>query len=132
MFSANHEVVFSKLPRKVKINSVIFDIIVLDSESTMLTTGPLGMTNQDNAEITVRLTGNISQDVNTVIHEIMHGIFYQQDIPNSPQSQEREDDDFEEPMVIGMANGFMSVYYDNPKLVKWLNAARKEVLDELN
>lgn len=132
MFSKRHEKLFRDLPSKIKINSVVFDISVIESDSKMLPTGPLGMLDIDSCQITVRLTGNISQDINTVVHEVMHGIFYQQDIRRSPADEnEKGEEDYEEPMVIGMANGFLSVFYDNEKFADWLSRAREEVIHEL-
>lgn len=48
---------------------------------------------------------------NTTLHEIGHAIYYQQGI---------EDEDKEERIVRGFANGWTQVFRDNPDLLTWL------------
>lgn len=56
-----------------------------------------------------------SQLVNTLLHEIMHGIVYQYNL-----SFDGGKDTQEEALANVMTNGLMAVFVDNPWLLPWI------------
>lgn len=56
-----------------------------------------------------------SQLVNTLLHEVMHGIVYQMGIKMDGDADVRE-----ETMVNSVTNGLCQVYVDNPWLLPWI------------
>lgn len=56
------------------------------------------------------------EECDTVIHEILHAIWYQMSIGEGPME--------EEPIVRRTANGLLQVVLDNPGLVKYIAAIK--------
>ena len=56
------------------------------------------------------------QLVNTLLHEIMHGIIYQYGMKLDGDADHRE-----ETLVNVITNGMTTVYSDNPWLLPWMN-----------
>jgi hypothetical protein len=62
------------------------------------------------------------EELDTVIHEILHAIWYQMSIGEGPME--------EEPLVRRMANGFIQVFLDNQNLLKYVAAIKNVPLEE--
>lgn len=56
------------------------------------------------------------EELDTVIHEILHAIWYQMSIGEGPME--------EEPIVRRTANGLLQVILDNPALLKYASAIK--------
>lgn len=56
------------------------------------------------------------EELDTVIHEILHAIWYQMSIGEGPME--------EEPIVRRTANGLLQVILDNPSLLKYASAIK--------
>jgi hypothetical protein len=56
------------------------------------------------------------EELDTVIHEILHAIWYQMSIGEGPME--------EEPIVRRTANGLLQVILDNPVLLKYASAIK--------
>lgn len=118
-YSDEHQELFSLLPNTLKVGSLYYSL-TLDSGNPMSERGPLGMTDNDELSVVARMTGNISQDVNTVIHEIMHCIFHSENVLNPLERENTSNMEIEEKAVIGVTNGFLAVLYDNSEFRQWL------------
>ena len=101
---------FKDLPKLVRVGPMFFNLKIVEPD-VMNEEGPMGMTRKDLNEIVVRLTGNLSQDLNTILHEINHAIFAAQDLG---------DKSTEEEVVIRITNGELALLMDNPRLRDWL------------
>lgn len=108
---------FDGLPERIRVGSVWYNITISD-KNIMSEEGPLGMTRRDLCEIVIRETGNVSQDLNTVIHEIGHAIYNTQDLHHA---------DEEEQIVNRWTNGWLAFLYDNPDFTSWYTNALEEV-----
>jgi hypothetical protein len=62
------------------------------------------------------------EELDTVIHEILHAIWYQMSIGEGPME--------EEPIVRRTANGLLQVILDNPALLKYASAIKNLPLEE--
>lgn len=114
----NKAVNFSTLPRRIRVGSIFFNLTVTnhnDSPENPM----LGMTNGTETRIIIRLTGNDSQDLNTVHHEILHALYYSHDIQNSPDLTGDEETRYEEAVVNGLTNSWLALLYDNPAFFEW-------------
>jgi hypothetical protein len=58
------------------------------------------------------------EEADTLLHEILHAIWYQMSINCGPMD--------EEPIVRRMTSGFMQVFLDNPELLKYLSAIKNK------
>jgi hypothetical protein len=56
------------------------------------------------------------EELDTVIHEILHAIWYQMSIGEGPME--------EEPLVRRTANGLLQIILDNPELLKYISAVK--------
>jgi hypothetical protein len=64
------------------------------------------------------------EELDTVIHEILHAIWYQMSIGEGPME--------EEPIVRRTANGLLQVILDNPDLLKYAAAIKNLPSEEDN
>lgn len=62
------------------------------------------------------------EELDTVIHEILHAIWYQMSIGEGPME--------EEPIVRRTANGLLQVILDNPELLKYSSAIKNLPLED--
>lgn len=69
------------------------------------------------AEIRVALWIDAEKAANSILHEILHAIYYNWDINEKKACEER--------VVFPMANGLCSVIIDNPDLWAWIQDALK-------
>lgn len=76
----------------------------------------------DNVKGVITVIPNIDEfsERDTVLHEIMHAILYQQD------NHRPDDQSLEESFVRPLATGIIAVLQDNPQLAQWLIAPIKE------
>jgi hypothetical protein len=118
---ARVEQIFSRLPRTIRVGSLYFNMVV-SSTDILSEEGPLGMTRSDVCEIVIRLTGNLSQDVNTAVHELNHAVYHSQGLCGHSQEQENE-----EAVVNRLTNGQLALLFDNPKYMQWLHSALCEI-----
>ncbi len=98
------------IPKKVKIGYADFDIQARHKEWTARTKA-LGMCHPEKSLIEYARNQNEEEMLNTIIHEILHGIVYHFDIPFRNIKQE-------EAVIRKMANGLSNVFKDNPDLVR--------------
>lgn len=103
---------------KVKIGYKTFDVIPWDEESNKVSGSrrSLGETHFGPSQIFVDTTGKGEETANTLLHEILHGIYH---IYNIQQGDE------EERVVNTFANGMIQVFQDNPDLLTYLKKATK-------
>jgi hypothetical protein len=71
-----------------------------------------GLTHHNRGLIDIRTRLEEFDRRDTVVHEIFHGILYQQGHENDTVEEEK--------YVRALASGFVGVMRDNPELVKWL------------
>lgn len=62
------------------------------------------------------------EELDTVIHEILHAIWYQMSIGEGPME--------EEPIVRRTANGLLQVILDNPSMLKYATAVKNLPLED--
>ncbi len=97
-----------KLPKQVKVGAYIYKIIPMKEFSG---SGHCGTCNNETLEIRVRTTLSPAQVKNTLLHEILHAVYYHQGMGDS---------EGEEVVVNGIANGLQMVFHDNPILKRYL------------
>lgn len=62
------------------------------------------------------------EELDTVIHEVLHAIWYQMSIGEGPME--------EEPIVRRTANGLLQVILDNPEMLKYAAAIKNLPLED--
>ena len=71
----------------------------------------------------IQYNNNLKKDelVNTILHEVIHGIVYMYDIPFKNMKDE-------ESVVRKLANGLHTVFKDNPNFLEWIaqNSNKKD------
>lgn len=73
--------------------------------------------------ITVDANQSLVEEVDTVLHEVLHAIFYTMKIGL--------DMDTEEKVVSALATGLVGVLQDNPEFSKWLIENKSKHLEEV-
>jgi hypothetical protein len=73
----------------------------------------MGICKPDQQEIQYDVTQAPAELVNTLIHEMLHGVVYMFDINFKTEREE-------ENVVRKMANGIHTVMNDNPEFVRWI------------
>lgn len=89
--------------------------VVFDSESP-LGSDNLGTCDNHKCIIAVREAQHPVEEADTLIHEVMHAVWYCMSISEGGAG--------EEAVVRRMASGFTSVLMDNPDLLKYLQAVQ--------
>lgn len=104
-----------KTPTSAKIGYLTFSITEwTNAESDAQ--GLNGRCDSNNGHIHVRGGLCPQKKAATLLHEILHAIYYTQSISN---------DDDEERTVTAMANGLAQMWRDNPELTRWIGAQLK-------
>lgn len=108
---------FAKLPKKITVGSLTYEVRILNALNlTDTASAPLGFTDRNMGTITITVTGNLSQDTNTLWHELLHCVFWEMGMTqNLPEE--------EEPIVNLMSNGICAMMMRNPSLSTWFHAA---------
>jgi len=101
-----------KTPKRVKIGYSTFKIIPR-SKSWGIRHKACGMCVPEDQKIIFDCTQKKTELVNTIIHEMLHGVVYMFDI-NFRNARD------EERVVRKMANGLQTVFNDNPQFLEWL------------
>jgi hypothetical protein len=101
-----------KTPRRVKIGYLDFKLVPR-SKKWSIKHKAVGMCIPEYAHIAYYSKQKRSEIVNTILHELLHGVVYMFDI-NFRNSRE------EEKVVRKIANGLHTVFKDNPEFVEWL------------
>jgi Zn-dependent peptidase ImmA (M78 family) len=97
-------------PRALKIGYQDFALLFEDASHDNRT--HFGLTNLLKSSIHVVRTGNKVEDINTLIHEILHACVYTQGIKLSH--------DEEELVVNSLSNGLVGVIRENPLLIEYI------------
>ncbi len=101
-----------KLPAKIKIGYRSYEIHPWCTKEAELHNAK-GQTWGDQGWIRLDETLDTEQTANSFIHEMLHGMWKQCDLP----------DDVEEHFVTVLANQLTQVFQDNPEVTKYLKAA---------
>jgi hypothetical protein len=109
-----------KIPKRIKIGYSNFKIIPR-SKHWGIRNKAYGMCEPEDAKI--QYNNNLKKDelVNTILHEVIHGIVYMYDIPFKNMKDE-------ESVVRKLANGLHTVFKDNPNFLEWIaqNSNKKD------
>lgn len=100
--------------RPIKVRIMGRDYVVVFDSDSLLGLENLGTCNNHNCVIAVKDGQHPVEEADTLIHEIMHAIWYTMHISGSGAGEEE--------VVRRMASGFMGVLMDNPDLLKYLQA----------
>ena len=109
-----------KTPKRIKIGYLDFKLVPR-SKKWSVKHKALGMCVPEDAHIAYYSKQKRSEIVNTILHEMLHGVVYMFDINfRSLRDEER--------VVRKMANGLHTVLKDNPQFLEWImqNADRDD------
>jgi hypothetical protein len=109
-----------KTPKRIKIGYLDFKLVPR-SKKWSIKHKAVGMCVPEDAHIAYYSKQKRSEVVNTIIHELLHGVVYMFDINfRSLRDEER--------VVRKMANGLHTVLKDNPQFLEWImqNANRDD------
>lgn len=106
-------------PKSLRIMGKIYQVKYV--EVTPIEHGNLGECDHKKMHIHIMEDQVPVEELDPVIHEVLHAIWYQMSIGEGPME--------EEPLVRRMANGFIQVFLDNPHLLKYM-AAMKNLPEE--
>lgn len=106
----------SKLPDKIKVAGTDWTIECQGMDKLERYNGTFGLTYNMRSLIIVVITGNKQADLDTLIHEIFHAIFFTYGI---------EEDDNEERTVAALGTAWVQVLRDNPELRKYIERCVK-------
>lgn len=118
--SKNSKVPVRKTPKRIKIGYLDFKLVPR-SKKWSIKHKAVGMCVPEDAHIAYYSKQKKSEVVNTIIHELLHGVVYMFDINfRSLRDEER--------VVRKMANGLHTVLKDNPQFLEWImqNANRDD------
>lgn len=101
-----------KTPKQIKIGYSTFRLLPR-SKHWGIRQKACGMCEPEQAKISFVSSLKDSEVVNTIIHEMLHGVVYMFDIDFANQKEE-------ERVVRKMANGLHTVFQDNPKFLEWV------------
>jgi hypothetical protein len=107
------------LPKKLKLGAYDWKIALQDESAE----GEFcGLTEFEIATIHIwpKQLNSADHAVGIVLHEILHVIWDNHDLKNSPKS-----DDQEEEIIVAYEQGLVSLFRDNPKLLTWLRRGLK-------
>lgn len=88
--------------------------VILYEDKSILGNGAVGMCSQVNCLITVMEDQHPVEEADTLLHEILHAIWYCMALPEEGLQEEQ--------IVRSMATGLMAVMMDNPKLLKYFQS----------
>lgn len=108
-----------KLPTKLKIGYNTYKIKPWTQSREDRSSHDLGYCDHFKGEIAVDVTTPKIEVVNTVIHEILHGVV------NSYGLKHYIDHEEEEKIVTALANGMTEVFLDNPDLIEFIKKGVK-------
>ena len=111
-----------KKPKKVAVGHVVYDIREEDRLSEI--TGTSGTCGQDVQVILIDTQLGPDQERETVLHELLHAIFYATSASKMLEELEKVADvkDLEERFIQPVAGRLLEVLRDNPGLVEYLVA----------
>lgn len=101
-----------RTPKRIKIGYADFSLIPR-TRRWGIRHKAMGLCKPDQQEIQYDATQGPSELVNTILHEMLHGVVYMFDINFKNEKEE-------EHVVRKMANGIHTVLNDNPELLKWV------------
>lgn len=101
-----------KLPTRVKIIAHDYEVQQLPDE---LMHENMGFCNSVTQQIHVGLGLSATQEAETLVHEILHAVFYHLSLKGNAEEQ----------IVNGLSLGFVAVLRDNPHLWKYLSETLK-------
>lgn len=99
-----------KLPASVKIGYRVYRIVALSSLQAAAK-GRYGECSHLECEIRIDLTPGPREAANTLLHEILHAVWYVQHLTDA---------DNEERTVLTLADGLSCVWVDNPEVMAWI------------
>lgn len=100
--------------QRVKIGHVVFDVVPMhEAPRKERKERNFGFVKFREARIFVDDTVGASEQVDTLFHEVLHVIYR-----NAGMST----DATEESVVTALATGLTTVFYDNPRLLRWVQA----------
>lgn len=102
-----------QLPSKITIGYKTYTLKLVDSDGT----GLFGRTNSTTGVIEIVKGLPKDETLNTLLHEIMHGIFFVYNILRRDAQSFPSKDAAEEDIVISTTNGLMDVIIKNPELL---------------
>lgn len=101
----------SDLPKSLRIGYRVYSVEEYDAELADAA-GDLGECNKSIARIRVKLAGlDRAEIANVLLHELFHGIWRDRDL----------DPSYEEPVITALVNGFLSVWKDEPELIRFIS-----------
>ncbi|AFC62008.1 hypothetical protein G166_gp76 [Clostridium phage phi8074-B1] len=95
----------------LKIGGLTYDLQLLDSPPKLNGNAVLGMINYDRQEIYISNEQHIETKLVTILHEILHGIVHDRNLPVGGN---------EENIVDGLSRGIYQILVDNPRLMNML------------
>lgn len=101
-----------RTPKRIKIGYSVFKLIPRSSNWGARNKA-FGLCQPDEAKICFDKTQKRTELVNTILHEMLHGIVYMFDI-NFKSMRDEEN------VVRKMANGLQVVFRDNPEFLEWI------------
>lgn len=99
------------LPKSVKISGFDIELIMIGTAEAD-ERAIYGLFSSKESNIRIYHNGNKWKTLDTVIHELLHAVFWAYNI---------HDDDKEERTVSTVSVGLTQVFRDNPELVKWVS-----------
>jgi len=117
---AKSKLKYRKTPKKIKIGYLDFKLVPRSTKWSIKHKA-LGMCVPEDGHIAYYSKQKRSEIVNTILHEMLHGVVYMFDINfRSLRDEER--------VVRKMANGLHTVLKDNPQFLEWImqNANRDD------
>lgn len=106
----------------LKIGGLTYDLQLLDSPPKLNGAEVLGMINYDRQEIYVSNEQHVETKLVTILHEILHGIVHDRNLPVGGN---------EENIVDGLSRGIYQILVDNPKMVSTLMYKLNEMYMEV-
>jgi len=107
-----------KLPKKIIIGSAIYDVEHLDVHEA-IGRSISGEILYGGGKIRVGPYGDHSNVLNTLVHEILHGVYQEYGLENTEQ------------IVQPAANGLTTIFRDNPKLLKFMIKEAKKMRKDM-
>lgn len=106
----------------LKIGGLTYDLQLLDSSPKLNGEELLGLIDYDRQEIYISNAQHIETKLVTILHEILHGIVHDRNLPVGGN---------EENIVDGLSRGIYQVLVDNPKMVSELMFKLNEMYMEV-
>lgn len=103
-------------PKQVRVMGKVYKIVWV--QDCTIEHENLGQCDHKKMTIAVQDHQPLVEEADTLLHEILHAIWYQMSINCGPMD--------EEPIVRRMTSGFMQVFLDNPELLKYLSSIKNK------